>query len=45
MNRSTEEEFDIADYERQLRKRRKRNAIGIIIVSILILAGMVIFWK
>ena len=44
MNKFEDEEFDIAEYERNLQKRRKRFAIGVIVVSVVVLAGMVIFW-
>ena len=44
MNKFEDEEFDIAEYERYLQKRRKRFAVGIIVVAFIVLAGMVIFW-
>lgn len=44
MNKLDDEEFDFADYERMQQKRRKRFAVGLIIVSIVVLVGMVIFW-
>ena len=44
MNKFDDEEFDFAEYERKQQKRRKRFAVGLIVVSILVLAGMVIFW-
>lgn len=44
MNKFDDEEFDFADYERMQQKRRKRFAVGLIIVSIVVLVGMVIFW-
>lgn len=44
MNKFDDEEFDFADYERKQQKRRKRFAVGLIIVSIVVLVGMVIFW-
>ena len=44
MNKSEDEDFDIAEYERNLQKRRKRFAIGVSVVSAIVLAGMVIFW-
>ena len=42
MNKFEDEDFDIAEYERNLQKRRKRFAASIIIVSAIALAGMVI---
>ena len=44
MNKFDDEEFDIAEYERNIQKRRKRFAIGLIVVSVVVLTGMVIFW-
>lgn len=44
MNKFKDKEFDFAEYGRNLQKRRKRFAIGVIVVSIIVLAGMVIFW-
>ncbi len=44
MNKFDDEEFDIAVYERNIQKRRKRFAIGLIVVSVVVLTGMVIFW-
>ena len=44
MNKLEDEDFDIAEYERNLQKRRKRVAVGIIIVSVIVLTVMVIFW-
>lgn len=44
MNKFDDEEFDFAEDERKQQKRRKRFAVGLIIVSIIALAGMVIFW-
>ena len=44
MSKFDDEEFDFADYERKQQKRRKRFAVGLIIVSIVVLVGMVIFW-
>lgn len=44
MNEFDDEEFDFADYERKQQKRRKRFAVGLIIVSIFVFVGMVIFW-
>ena len=44
MSMFDDEEFDFADYERKQQKRRKRFAVGLIIVSIVVLVGMVIFW-
>ena len=44
MNKFEDEEFDFAEYERNLQKRRKRFAIGVIVISVIVLAGMVIFW-
>lgn len=44
MNKFDDEEFDFADYERMQQKRRKRFAVGLIIVSIVVHVGMVIFW-
>ena len=43
MNKFEDEEFDIAEYERNLQNRRKRFAVGIIVASVIVLAGMVIF--
>ena len=45
MNKFEDEDFDFAEYERSLQKRRKRFAIGVIIVSIVIFTGMVVFWR
>ena len=45
MNKFEDEDFDFAEYERSLQKRRKRFAIGVIIISVVVLAGMVIFWR
>ena len=44
MSKFDDEEFDFADYERKQQKRRKQFAVGLIIVSIVVLVGMVIFW-
>ena len=44
MNRFEDEEFDFAEYRRSIQKRRKRFAVAIIVVSVIVLAGMVIFW-
>ena len=44
MNKFDDEEFDFAEYERNIQKRRKRFAVVVILVSIIVLAGMVIFW-
>ena len=44
MSKFDDVEFDIAECERGQQKRRKRLAIGLIIVSIAVLVGMVIFW-
>ena len=44
MNKFGDEDFDIAEYERNLQKRRKLFAIGVIVFSVIVLAGMVIFW-
>ena len=44
MNKFEDEEFDFAEYERKQQKRRKRFAIGLVIVSVAILAGMFLFW-
>ena len=44
MNKFEDEEFDIAEYERNIRKRQKRFAVGIIVVSVIVLAGMVFSW-
>ena len=43
MNKFDDEEFDFADYERKQKRRRKQFAVGLIVVSIVALAGMVIF--
>ena len=45
MTDTNDEDFDVADYERRLRKRRKQRAVTLIVLSILVLAGMIIFWK
>ena len=44
MNKFEDEEFDFAEYERNIQKRRKRLAIGMVIVSVVVLAGMLLFW-
>ena len=44
MNKFDDEEFDFAEYERKQQKRRKRFAVVVIVVSIIVFAGMVIFW-
>ena len=44
MNKFEDEEFDFAEYEHNLQKRRKRFAVGLIVVLIIVLAGMIIFW-
>ena len=44
MNKFGDEDFDFAEYERNIQKRRKRFAVGIIVVSAIALAVMVIFW-
>ena len=44
MSKFDDEDFDFAGYERKQQKRRKRFAVGLIIVSIVVLVGMVIFW-
>ena len=44
MNKFEDEDFDIAEYERNLQKRRKRFAVGLIVVSVIVLTVMVIFW-
>ena len=44
MNKFEDEDFDFAEYGRNLQKRRKRFAVGVIVVSVIVLAGMVIFW-
>ena len=44
MSKFDDEEFDFVEYEREQQKRRKRFAVGLIIVSIVVLVGMVIFW-
>ena len=44
MNELEDEEFDIAEYERNIRQRRRRFAVGVIVLSVIVLAGMVIFW-
>ena len=44
MNKFEDKEFDFAEYERNLQKRRKRFTVGIIVVCIIVLAGMIIFW-
>ena len=44
MNKFEDEELDFAEYERNLQKRRKRFAVGLIVVFIIVLAGMIIFW-
>ena len=45
MKKFEDEDFDVAEYERSLQKRRKRFAIGVIIVAVVVLAGMMIFWR
>ena len=44
MNKFEDEDFDFAEYERNIRKRRKRFAVGLIVVSVIVLTVMVIFW-
>ena len=44
MNKFNDEEFDIAEYVRSQQKRKKRIAIGVIIVTAIVLAGMIAFW-
>ena len=44
MNKFEDEEFDIAEYERNVQKRRKQFAIDVIVVSVIVLTGMIIFW-
>ena len=44
MNKFEDEDFDIAEYERNIQKRWKRFAVGIIVVSVIVLTVMVIFW-
>ena len=44
MNKFEDKEFDFAECERNLQKRRKRFAVGLIVVFIIVLAGMIIFW-
>ena len=44
MNKFEDEELDFAEYERNIQKRRKRFAVGIIVISFVVLAGTVIFW-
>ena len=44
MNKFEDEEFDFAEYERNIQKRRKRFAVGLIVVSVIVLTVMVIFW-
>ena len=43
MNKFEDEEFDFAEYERNIQKCRKRFAIGAIVVSVIVLVGMVMF--
>ena len=44
MNKFEDEEFDLAEYQRNLQKRRKRFAVGLIVLSVIVLTGMVNFW-
>ncbi len=44
MNKFEDEDFDFAEYERNIQKRRKRFAVGLIVVSVIVLTVMVIFW-
>ena len=44
MNKFENKEFDIAGYERNIQKRRKRFAVGLIVLSVIVLTGMVNFW-
>lgn len=44
MNKFEDEDFDFAEYERNIQKRRKRFAVGLIAVSVIVLGCMVIFW-
>ena len=44
MNKFNDEEFDIAEYVRCQQKCKKRIAIGVIIVTAIVLAGMIAFW-
>ena len=43
MNKFEDEEFDSAEYGHNIQKRRKRFAIDVIVVSVTVLTGMVIF--
>ena len=45
MNKFEDEEFDFAEHERMQQKHRKRLAIGRVIVSVVVLAGMLLFWR
>ena len=43
MNKFEDQEFDFAEHERKQQKHRKRFAIGLVIVSVVVLAGMLLF--
>ena len=44
MNKQDDDEFNVSEIERKIRKRQKRIAIGLIVVAIATLVGMIVFW-
>ena len=44
MKKFDDEEFDIAEYVHSQQKRKKRFAIGVIVVMSIVLALMIAFW-
>ena len=44
MNEQDDDEFNVSEIERKIRKRHKRIAIGLIVVAIATLVGMIVFW-
>ena len=44
MNKQDKDDFNASEYERKIRKRHKRIAVGLIVVAIATLVGMIVFW-
>lgn len=44
MNKQDNDDFNASEYERKIRKRRKRIAVGLIVVAIATLVEMIVFW-
>ena len=44
MNKQYADDFNASEYERKIRKRHKRIAVGLVVVATATLLGMIVLW-